>query len=214
MWKGTFLRLSLMALIMLAGCQSAGPMINVHIKAIELPSEQMRGAAKNLRILVESFEDARTNKEVLGTWIHSWGRETSFNAWNGEIGQGIAQVAVEYLQQKGWQASLGQSRATSSRNNPDVTLSGKILDLQIQAQSGSLSTQIDVTAKVEFHLKNLVDASTLQLAHGASGTKTVLSFEPEDAEELVNRVLARTFAQLLEGTHVEGRALRLTLSKG
>ena len=214
MWKGTFLKLSLMALIMLAGCQGAGPMINLHIKAIELPSEQRMDSAKNLRILVEAFEDARVSKKVLGTWIHSWGGETPFNAWNGEIGHGIAQVAVDYLRQKGWQASLGESPAASTLNNPDVTLSGKILDLQIQTQSGSLSTQINVTAKVEFHATNVVDASTLQLAHGASGTKTVLSFEPEDAEKLVNRVLARTFAQLLEGTNVEGRALRLTSSKG
>ena len=51
--------------------------------------------------------------ERVGVRTHFWGGVTNFNAWNGKIGDGMADLSVAYLKQYKWNASRKNGTASS-----------------------------------------------------------------------------------------------------
>ena len=96
----------LMVGLLLPGCMGTGEVINLNVKPLSTaPREHTDPMNESLVIAVDSFKDGRPDTKRVGVRTHLWGGVTNFNAWNGEIGDGMAKLAVAYLKQAGWNAS-------------------------------------------------------------------------------------------------------------
>ena len=204
------LLLSLMSSMLLASCQGTGNTVNFEPRALVAPHANSATVEnEDLTILVKPFEDARPQQQRLGTRTHLWGGVTHFNAWNGQISEGMADLAIKYLQQRQWQASRGASDPKSENAAHDVTLSGTILSLNANAKSGFGFTDISVDMKVRFEAKNAVDGSTVRMVLGANGSDRVATFAPKDVEQLLNLVAKDLYQQLFQDLGVKNKAFHL-----
>ncbi|GJL50192.1 hypothetical protein [Candidatus Nitrospira salsa] len=189
----------------LAGCQGTGEMVNFDLRA--MPASSAAGEAfhdDTLRIAVSPFQDHRQEQSRIGKRTHFWGGTTQFNAWNGQIGEGLADLAVAYLQQRKWHTTR-----EAEENLADVILSGQVLKLDAQAKSGFGFTNIQVSMEVRFEAKNMSDGSTVRTILGANGSDTVVLFSPEDVETLTSDVAKELFDQLFRDLTVKDRAFHL-----
>lgn len=191
--------------LVLSGCQGSGQTVNFEPRA--LASQPARVAAvheNDLTIVVEPFEDARPQRHRLGSRTHMWGGVTHFTAWNGQISEGMADLAIEYLQERQWRASK-----STDETNSDVIVKGTILSLNANAKSRPGATDITVDMKVRFEAKNKVDGSTVRMVLGANGSDSVAFFAPKDAERLINLVAKDLYQQLFQDLTVKNKAFQI-----
>ncbi len=201
---------SILSLLVLTNCQGTGQTVNFDPHA--LSSHSPKAAAINeesLTIVVEPFQDARPDQQRLGSRTHLWGGSTHFNAWNGNISEGMATLAIEYLQQRHWRASQLADDPTQANPASDVTLTGTVLSLDANAKSGFGFTDIVVDMKVRFEAKNKADGSKIRMVLGATGTDTVAVFSPQDVERLLNLVAKDLYNQLFQDLKVKNKAFHL-----
>ena len=195
----------------LVGCQGSGQMYNFTPHALSgspVPSEGFQD--DSLKILVQPFQDKRMNQERIGSRTHLGGGATHFNVWNGKVGEGMADLAVEYLQQRKWQAVRAPSEGDATTKIPgDVILTGEVLNLEANGKSGPGFTNIEVKMKVGFEAKNTIDGSTVRMVLGANGSDSVLIFDPTDIEELTNLVAKDLFTQLFRDLTVKDKKFSL-----
>lgn len=193
-----------------AGCQGTGETVNFDPQASPPPARATASHHENLTILVEPFEDRRPQQHRIGSRSHFWGGVTHFNVWDGKVSEGMADLAVEYLQQQNWQA-FRSAAAGSGQDTPpaDIILTGDILALEANAKTGFGFTDISVKIQVAFEAKNTVDGSTVKMVLGANGNDTVATFSPEDVEELLNLVAKDLFHQLFRDLAVRDKAFHL-----
>jgi hypothetical protein len=138
-----------------------------------------------------------------------WGGATNFSAWNGNISEGMASLAIDYLKQRQWQASRGMADQMGEASSADVTLMGTVLSLNANAKSGFGFTDIVVDMKVRFEAKNKVDGSSVRMVLGANGTDTVAVFDPKDVDHLINLVAKDLYNQLFQDLAVKDKAVHL-----
>lgn len=192
------------------GCQGSGNMVNFNPHVVPSKVQPNPHHDENLTILVEPFQDKRSQKNRIGSRTHFWGGVTHFTVWNGKVGEGMADLAQEYLQQQNWQAFRDSPSQTDQESSAaDVILTGDILSLEAQAKSGFGFTNIEVQMRVAFIAKNAADGSTVRMVLGANGTDTVVTFNPDDVEQLVNLVAKDLFNQLFRDLSVKDRAFHL-----
>ncbi|WP_447971348.1 hypothetical protein [Nitrospira sp. M1] len=195
----------ILALCTLPGCQGTGEMVNFNLRP--MPSNLHAGEDVHddtLRIAVSPFQDKRQEQSRIGKRTHFWGGTTQFNAWNGQIGEGMADLAVAYLQQRKWHTTQA-----TEENLSNVILSGEVLKLETQAKSGFGFTDIQVSMQVRFEAKNMSDGSTVRTSLGANGSDTVILFSPKDVETLTSDVAKELFDQLFRDLTVKDRAFHL-----
>jgi hypothetical protein len=137
-----------------------------------------------------------------------WGGVTHFTAWNGRISEGMANLAIEYLQERQWRASKSSSE-TNADPSSDVTLKGTVLSLNANAKSRPGATDITVDMKVRFEAKNKVDGSTVRMVLGANGSDSVAFFAPKDVERLINLVAKDLYQQLFQDLIVKNKAFQI-----
>jgi len=213
--KDVKLLLSILSILMFTGCQGTGQVVNFNPHALTSPSPKTAVVNKeSITIVVEPFQDARPHQERLGSRTHLWGGITHFKAWNGNISEGMASLAIEYLQQRQWHASQGTESSTQTSPTSDVTLTGTILSLNANAKSGFGFTDITIDMRVRFEAKNKVDGSTVRMVLGAKGSDTVTVFSPQDVEQLLNLVIYDLYKQLFQDLTVKNKAFRLQSSSG
>ena len=196
------------------GCQGSGQTINFdpHVSPSSTKAEAYHD--ESLTILVEPFRDNRSQKNRIGFRTHFWGGATYFNVWNGNVREGMADLAVEYLQQRKWRASRATTSEPGTENPPaDVILTGDILSFEANAKTGFGFTDIAVQIRVSFEAKNKVDGSTVKMVLGANGTDTVATFDPKDVEHLTNVVAKDLFNQLFQDLTVKDKAFHLKSDK-
>lgn len=194
----------------MSGCQGSGHTINFDPRALSSQPASVEPAPENdLTILVEPFQDARPQQRRLGSRTHLWGGVTHFSAWNGQIPDGMANLAIQYLQERQWQASKNTADETSAPSSADVILTGTILSLNANAKSGFGFTDITVDMKVRFEAKNNVDGSSVRMVLGANGSDTVAVFAPKDVERLINLVAKDLYQQLFQDLVVKNKAFHI-----
>ena len=193
------------SLLALVGCMGKGDLIPLQLQPAQSKSEQTSQPKDSLKIAVVPFEDARQKRTHLGTRSHLWGGESYFNVPGGLPGEATAQVLADFLKMQGWQVL----KPGTSGDLADVVLSGKVLDLAVDAKSGVGSTKITTTTKVSVEVKNSTDGSVVRMTLSGSGADRVFWFEPEDAQTLVNTVLSESFLKLVQDTKIENRMVRL-----
>jgi uncharacterized lipoprotein YajG len=209
-----WLMMVLIVCVGFAGCQGTGQTINFdpHASPSSMKAEAYHD--DSLKILVEPFRDTRPQKSRIGSRTHFWGGATHFNVWDGDLSKGMADLAVEYLQQRGWQASRSPSAGSATGESPaDVILTGDIISFEANAKTGFGFTNIAVQIRVAFEAKNSIDGSTVRMVLGANGTDSVATFDPEDVEELTNEVANDLFNQLFQDLTVKNKAFQLKSGK-
>lgn len=191
------------------GCQGSGQTVNFNPHAFPSTVKATTNHHEDLTIVVEPFQDKRAQKTRLGSRTHFWGGATHFNAWNGNLGEGMADLALEYLKQEKWQASRATTSEPPAGSAPaDVILTGDILVMEANAKTGFGFTDIEVKLSVAFEVKNAVDGSTVRMVRGSKANETVRIFDPKDVEELTNLVAKDLFNQLFLDLTVKDRAFQ------
>ncbi len=199
---------ALIAGLLLPGCMGTGEVVNLDVEPLSTPPrEHTDPVNESLVIAVDTFKDGRSDTKRIGVRTHLWGGVTNFNAWNGEIGDGMANLTVAYLKQDGWNVSRSGSSAS---NSPDATLSGKVLTWNSRAKSGFGFTKIDVTMKVLFEVTNEGDGRPVRMVLGSNGSSTVVFFDSDDVQTLTNEVAKRLFEQLFRDLTVKDGMFRLS----
>jgi len=207
--------LAIVGSLLLTGCQGSGTTLNFDPRALTAnATHTITASTDDLTILVEPFQDARPQHTKLGLRTHLWGGVTHFNAWNGNISEGMANMAIDYLQQQHWQASRGMKAQANENSVSDVILTGTILSLQANAKSGFGFTDITVDMRVRFEAKNTKDGSSVRMVLGANGSDSVAAFAPTDVERLFNLVAKDLYKQLFRDLVVQDKAFHLQSQSG
>ncbi|MBI3355696.1 MAG: hypothetical protein HY038_02780 [Nitrospirae bacterium] len=203
--KQTFARFfGWIGLVTLLGCAGTGEVIPLQLHPVPAAAEKMAKPAAAIRVALGSFEDGRTHQTGLGVRTHLWGGVSYFDVPGGIPADAVAQALADYLTTKGWQVTKG-----GASDNPDVVLTGKILDFSVHAKSRVGFTEVTTKTKLALQAQNVADRSTIRMTLNGSGADDVFWFEPEDAQALVNDVLTDSFGKLIQDTTVENKRLRL-----
>ena len=196
---------TLLGLIVLAGCAGTGEVVPLKIQA--LPS--LRSINQNLqdiKVLVEPFEEG-TEANQLGVRTHLGGGTTTFTTQGGKPGVIMTHVVADNLKAMGFQVWVRTPTEQDLPEKPDVTITGRVQHLSVQARSRVFSTRITAKVKVVIQAANASDRSTVRLNLEGTRENTVFWFQPDDVQELVNRTLKENLDKLLADTSVQNRAL-------
>jgi len=194
----------------LTGCQGTGQLHNFDPHALSSAKSHSEALSPDrLMIGVVAFQDSRSHKGRIGSRTHFWGGTTNFNVWDGNLGEGMADLAIEYLRQRNWQASRSEAKANQETAPTDIVLTGEVLSFEANAKSGFGFTDIEVEIRVRFQAKNNSDGSAVRMVLGANGRDTVALFSPKDVEHLTNTVAKDLFQQLFQDLTVNNRAFHL-----
>lgn len=158
-----------------------------------------------LRVAVLPFEDTRTNQGNMGYRSHLWGGISIFKLSSGSITKASAQAFADYLNRQGWQASLTETMAP---DDADVTITGNIQALSIDATSGWMHTDLSAKNTLVLDVKNHSDKSVVHMNLHGVGTDKVFWFEPKDAQALTTEVFEKNFQKFLGDIRIEDRAIR------
>lgn len=198
-----------LGLIVLVGCAGKGEVIPLHVRANDSAGTPMTTEASGPSVGVTAFEDSRPERTRLGTRTDFWGGESYFNVPGGKAGEVAAQAVTDYLKGRGWRAELVKPGESGTENSADVTISGRLLDLSVDAKGKFFQTEISAKSKIVVQALNRADGSTIRMTLNGAGSESVFWFDQEDAQGLMNEVLAATLEKLLASTKVENNLLRL-----
>lgn len=184
---------------------------------VDIPAKQSAVMATSpisdgLRVAVEPFEDSRPQKFRLGIRSHLRGGESYFDVPGGSSSEAATQALVQFLNSTGWSAHI--VRVGLGSQAADLTISGHVLSLSVDAKSRVGSTKLMTGSKIVIRVLNHADGNVVRMTLKGSGSDSVWWFEPEDAQQLVNDVLNDSFNQLLHSTRVEGKVVRLREQAG
>lgn len=183
------------------GCAASGDVISLTVGASQ-GRAAVRGGS-SLTAAVTAFEDARAAKGRLGVRRHLWGGETTFAVPGDRPGPVVATVVADVLGRHGWQATVGTSNGT------DLTVTGKVLSLAVEAESKMFRTDLVVKTKLQVEGRNAGDGSVVRMTVNGEGTEGVFWFEPEDAQALLQTVLTESVDKFMQQTKTENKLLRL-----
>ncbi|MBA5870207.1 MAG: hypothetical protein GDA68_09445 [Nitrospira sp. CR2.1] len=201
-----------LGLLLLLGCSGKSDIIPMNL--VPKGGKEVAGSVQTVkpmpgpRVAVIPFEDARADRARVGSRTSMWGGETDFNVSSGSAGEETAQAFVDYLKRKGWQAQYSKV-APAAENGPDIVLSGKILELAVDAKRGFLLTDIEARTKLVIQAKNREDESSIVRTDAHSGNHdNVFWFDPQDGEGILSEVLEKNFERFVMNTRFEDRSIR------
>lgn len=199
------------SLLVGAGCAGTG-------KTVYLNLQQKQAAAQYLepepvRIVIETFEDRRPEKNRLGLRTHLWGGVTYFNVAGEQPGDVIAQALVDRLTARGWKdrawtVRVASSGAVTNLSDADIVISGQLLDFSANAKSRLFSTVVNTSSKMVITARNLGDQSTTTRGVEGAQRDTVVWFSEDDVQKLLAATLKDSIDRYLVDTTIEQKALR------
>ena len=191
--------------LLLAGCAGTGNIIPLNIHA--LPSVRtINQNFQDIKVVVERFEED-SEAVRLGVRTHLGGGETVFTARGGKIGEVVAQVVADNLKSMGFQVWVKKSAVSEVPAKPDITITGQVQQLSVQARSRFFSTKMTAKVRVVIQAANASDRSTVRLNLDGVREEAVFWFEPGEVQELVNRMLKENLDRVLADIRVQDRAL-------
>jgi uncharacterized lipoprotein YajG len=204
--RGILTVIGFVGVLALAGCAAKGEVVPINLIPVVQSSTQKPDAL----VVVVPFEDARPEPTHLGTRSHVMGGQSYFEIPGGKHGDAVSKAVADYLKGKGWNVILAKSADSIAPEKPDVILSGKILALSMDAQSRFLrTTEMAAKTKIAVHAQNTADDSNVRMTLNGAGSQNVMWFDAEDAEKLLNDVLAESMEKLTTDTKFENKMLRL-----
>jgi hypothetical protein len=165
-----------------------------------VPSETAKPEAI---VVILPFGDARRADAMVGTRKHFWGKESPLEISHHTVEKAMA----DYLEANGWFVVFANSLSDAMKlpTEPDVILTGKVLELSASAQRKLVKTEIRINTAIEIEMKNRIDESTIRSTQRHSGFGKVYWFEPEDIKEFVNEALAESLDKGLKGIIFKNR---------
>lgn len=201
----------MVSLLMGASCGGSGKTFYLDLQQKQAAAQYME--AEPVRIVIETFEDRRLEKNRLGMRTHLWGGVTYFNVAGERPGDVIAQALADRLQTRGWKDRAWTvrvaSRATvTNLNDADIIISGQLLDFSANAKSRLFSTVVNTSSKMVITARNIGDQSaTIRSVEGAQ-RDTVVWFSDDDVQQLMAATLKDGIDRYLADTTIEQKALR------
>lgn len=197
--------LGFVGMLALVGCAAKGEVVPIHLIPVVQSSSQKPDAI----VVVLPFEDARPDPTTLGSRKHFWGGQSYFEIPGGQSGQAVAKAVNDYLKGKGWNVTVAKSADSLAPEKPDVILTGKVLALAVDAESKFMKTEMSTKTKIAVQAKNASDDSTVRMTLNGAGSQSVVWFDADDAEKLLNDVLAESMEKLTTDTRFDNKMLRL-----
>lgn len=200
------LRLAAMAVVALTlvGCGGNGESVLMDLRSAA-PTAAPAKPATELTVAVTAFDDsALTDQKRLGSRSHLWGGTSYFDLAEGKPGEAVSKLVADGLRQRGWRVE-----PAGADGKAQATISGKIMELSVNAKSSFGSTDITSTTKIVVEAVNAADGSKVRMTLGGAGAQTVVWFEPEDAQALLAETVSESLEKLIANTKVENNALRL-----
>lgn len=192
-------------ILIVAGCAGKGEVIPLKIQA--LPSvKSINQNFQDVTVVVEPFEEG-SEAGRLGVRTHLGGGETIFAVPGGKSGDVVAQVLADNLKSMGFQVWVKKPAVQELPANPDITITGEVQQLSVHARSRFFSTKLTAKVQVVIRAANASNRSTVRLNLEGMRESAVFWFEPDDAQELVNRMLKENLEKLLADVRVQNRAL-------
>ena len=198
-------------LLMGAGCGGTGKTFYLDLQQKQAVAQFME--PEPVRIVIESFEDLRLEKNRLGLRTHLWGGVTYFNVAGERPGDVIAQALVDRLKTRGWKdrawtVRVASSGAVKNLNDADIVISGQLLDFSANAKSRLFSTVVNTSSKLMITARNIGDQSaTVRNIEGAE-RDTVVWFSEDDVQQLLATTLKDCIDRYLTDTTIEHKTLR------
>ena len=198
-------------LLMGAGCGGTGKTFYLDLQQKQAVAQFME--PEPVRIVIESFEDLRLEKNRLGLRTHLWGGVTYFNVAGERPGDVIAQALVDRLKTRGWKdrawtVRVASSGAVKNLNDADIVISGQLLDFSANAKSRLFSTVVNTSSKLVITARNIGDqSSTVRNIEGAE-RDTVVWFSEDDVQQLLATTLKDCIDRYLTDTTIEHKTLR------
>lgn len=194
----------------LMGCMGKGEVVQLNLHAV-LPADTRKvSLPADTIVVVAEFEDGRSNRQRVGARVHQGGGETVFNVWNGRAGLVVAQVITDYLKKRGWQVELGTARTgTAPDSGPHVMISGRVVELAVDAKSAFGSTQITASSRIIVEAMNAEDGSLARMTLKGAASQTVVVFDQDAAEHLLSAALSESLEKFVLETTVEKKILKL-----
>jgi len=193
-------------IIVLAGCAGKGERIDILIPGGTTSGKIASLPGSGPKIAILPLDDQRPTQAHLGTRSHLWGGESYFDLPNGTVADAGTQALVDYLIRQGWNVSLAR---TTGNDDADITITGSILSLSIDAKSGVMHTNLDAKNTLSFKITNRSDNSVVREHVSGTATDRVFWFDREDAQHLITGLFETNFNKLLGDLKVEGRTIRL-----
>lgn len=163
-----------------------------------------------VKIVVEPFEDRRTNSTRIGSRSHLWGGVTHFDVTGGRPAELIAQQLAHRLQTRGWGDRPWNVRLeqAGSSTDADILITGEVEELSANAKSRLFSTVIETKQRLVIQAKNRADnSSTTRMIEGAR-TRTVFWFEDEDVRDLLMDTINDGIDRFVIDTKIAQNGLR------
>ncbi|HSL05774.1 MAG TPA: hypothetical protein VK901_19830 [Nitrospiraceae bacterium] len=199
------LGIGLLGVILATGCAGKGERIDLKIPIASGANEKVV-TMSSATVAIQPFEDHRTDRSHLGTRQHLWGGESHFSLPNGTLGEATAEAFADYLKGKGWNVSVSKGDEAAGA---DMTITGKLVDVGVDAKSGIGQTTLNAKSRMVVHVKNRADGSQVRETLTGVGSNQVFWFDPEDAQELINELYNKNFEKFVTDTKVDGRILKL-----
>ena len=200
-----FLGIGLLGIVLTAGCAGKGERIDLKFPMVSGADEKV-AAMNSATVAIQPFEDDRTERSHLGTRLHLWGGESHFNLPRGTLGEATAQAFADYLNGKGWNATVAKGNGAVGA---DMTVTGRLVDVGVDAKSGIGQTTLSAKSRMVVQVKNHADGSQVRETLTSIGTNQVFWFDPEDAQELLNELYNKNFEKFVTDTKLDGKTLKL-----
>jgi len=196
-------------LALLLGCAGTGEMVSLNLQT-QQPFAQS-SQTEPLKIVIEPFEDLRTDRSKIGQRTHLGGGVTNFNVNGGAPGVTIAEALAETLRQRGWNRRGWDARVVQAGvgvSGADIVIGGEIRDFSTNAKSRVFNTKLTGESRLVVKARNLADdSSTVRNIQGEQ-TKLVFWFTSEDVETLMSGLLQDGIERFITDTKIEGRTLK------
>ena len=196
-------------LALLLGCAGTGEMVSLNLQT-QQPFAQS-SQTEPLKIVIEPFEDLRTDRSKIGQSTTLGGGVTNFNVNGGAPGVTIAEALAETLRQRGWNRRGWDARVVQAGvgvSGADIVIGGEIRDFSTNAKSRVFNTKLTGESRLVIKARNLADdSSTVRNIQGEQ-TKLVFWFTSEDVETLMSGLLQDGIERFITDTKIEGRTLK------
>ena len=197
--------IGLLGIILASGCAGKGERIDLKLSAASVTNEKV-ATMNPATVVIQAFEDNRTDPSHLGTRHHLWGGESHFSLPSGTLGDVTAQAFADYLKGKGWNATVAKGNETIGA---DMTITGTLVDVGVDAKSGIGQTRLNAKSRMVVQVKNHADGSQVRETLTSTGTNQVFWFDPEDAQELLNELYNKNFEKFVTDTKLDGKVLKV-----
>ena len=199
--KPFFLTGCLLVGLLLAGCHIGERVVTLHLKDMNSTAE---GTGSNLTVAVSPFKDQRPSSDHLGTYIHRGGEKTYFELGDGNVSPQVTRFFLTFLNQSGFSA-----KAAEDAQSPDVTIDAVVKTFTVKVTDYWVTSSLEADMVMEFTIRNAADKSIVRVTSASGNTYEDFFFHPkDDLESLMTDALKEGFAQLLEETEIQGKAIR------